>query len=488
MKNFYLLILTIATIQLGFSQQPTYNVTAGNGNGLRFWSSDSYKIHMGNTADYKYGPVTDYSIKMNMNGSVGRGWVWGIHGVTPVAALSNEGDFQIARNFRALGNITMDGNNVSLPLNATNNDPNNYVNNYDFRIRKSNNSFYIGLSNEFNVRKVYLQSGHVASEWASGTGTISLNPFGGNVGIGTTDPKVKLHVNGSIRGNAAGEALRVQTPTGYLDLGAQNSSWAHIYTDRPKIIFNKDVHTATNAFSSYNDDLVLKTKGTERLRVDDETGNVGIGNQAPIAKLHITGDLFMNQGEGFRLFGDSSYFGQWKDGIVFEMQDANASNGSTDGGFVFRGFTPTDNISTDWMVIKSGGLVGIGTTSPDAKLTVKGNIHAEEVKIDLSVPAPDYVFTKDYDLLTIEEVQQHIAAKGHLPNVPSAKEMEAEGVELGVMNMKLLEKIEELTLYTIAQEEKLKNQEQINQELQQKNEALEERLERIESIITQNKQ
>ncbi|MFS4454732.1 hypothetical protein [Maribacter sp. 2304DJ31-5] len=110
--------------------------------------------------------------------------------------------------------------------------------------------------------------------------------------------------------------------------------------------------------------------------------------------------------------------------------------------------------------------VGIGTTSPDAKLAVKGNIHAEEVKVDLSVPGPDYVFKEGYDLKSLGEVQNYIKENGHLPNIPSAKEMEKNGVQLGVMNMKLLEKIEELILYTIQQERRLKIQEQRLYELE----------------------
>ncbi|WP_271768875.1 tail fiber protein [Aquimarina algiphila] len=128
------------------------------------------------------------------------------------------------------------------------------------------------------------------------------------------------------------------------------------------------------------------------------------------------------------------------------------------------------------LTIAKSGNVGIGTKTPDSKLTVKGKIHAEEVKVDLSVLAPDYVFTKDYELLTIEEVQQHIKENGHLPNVPSAAEMETNGVELGVMNMKLLEKIEELTLYTIDQKQELKKQ-------QEKLKSLEEKL----TLLLENK-
>lgn len=104
------------------------------------------------------------------------------------------------------------------------------------------------------------------------------------------------------------------------------------------------------------------------------------------------------------------------------------------------------------------GNVGIGTTTPDSKLTVKGNIHAEEVKVDLSVPGPDYVFKENYDLRSLEEVQNYIKEHGHLPNIPSAKEMETNGIQLGKMNMRLLEKIEELTLYVIQLKKENQNQ------------------------------
>lgn len=113
------------------------------------------------------------------------------------------------------------------------------------------------------------------------------------------------------------------------------------------------------------------------------------------------------------------------------------------------------------------GNVGIGTESPDATLTVKGNIHTQEVKVDLQgAVAPDYVFYEDYGLRTLEEVQQHINEFGHLPNIPSAKEMETNGVKLKEMNLKLLEKIEELTLYMLQQDKKQKQLEQRIEQLE----------------------
>ena len=109
------------------------------------------------------------------------------------------------------------------------------------------------------------------------------------------------------------------------------------------------------------------------------------------------------------------------------------------------------------------GNVGIGTTSPDSKLSVVGQIHSQEVKVDLNgAVAPDYVFEKDYDLISIAEVEQFINTEGHLPKVPSAKELERDGLNLKEMNLKLLEKIEELTLYIIEQNKELK---QVNQRL-----------------------
>lgn len=95
------------------------------------------------------------------------------------------------------------------------------------------------------------------------------------------------------------------------------------------------------------------------------------------------------------------------------------------------------------------GNVGIGTTpQSNYKLAIDGHLRAKEIKVE-TANWPDYVFTKGYNLPTIEEVQKHIDQDGHLINLPSAKEIEANGLELGEMNRLLLEKIEELTLYII---------------------------------------
>ncbi len=87
--------------------------------------------------------------------------------------------------------------------------------------------------------------------------------------------------------------------------------------------------------------------------------------------------------------------------------------------------------------------------------------------------APDYVFYDDYKLRSLLELQKYIEENGHLPNIPSAKQMEKEGVLLKEMNLKLLEKIEELTLYLLGQDKTIK-QEQLKSRL------LEQRLQKLE--------
>ncbi|WP_147415955.1 tail fiber protein [Ulvibacterium marinum] len=191
-------------------------------------------------------------------------------------------------------------------------------------------------------------------------------------------------------------------------------------------------------------------------------GDTGIGTDTPLGKLHVStgtaGDAVL------RLEADTDNNDEF-DNPIFQMrQDGNqvgVNMGFSNENFGHNVF----GIATRWTNIENWnaftintetGKVGIGTTIPDDKLTVKGRIHAEEVKVDLSVPGPDYVFKEGYDLKSLEEVQKHIQEHGHLPNIPSAEEMEEKGIELGIMNMKLLEKIEELTLYILEQENRLK--------------------------------
>lgn len=103
------------------------------------------------------------------------------------------------------------------------------------------------------------------------------------------------------------------------------------------------------------------------------------------------------------------------------------------------------------------GHVGIGVAPRQGEmLAVAGNIIAERVKVELQNQWPDYVFKDGYQLPTLEAVQQYIEENGHLIDMPSAAEIEADGIDLGEMNRLLMEKVEELTLYLLQQDQELK--------------------------------
>ncbi|MDG3581260.1 hypothetical protein [Galbibacter pacificus] len=106
------------------------------------------------------------------------------------------------------------------------------------------------------------------------------------------------------------------------------------------------------------------------------------------------------------------------------------------------------------------GNIGIGTADPGSwKLAVNGKIRAKEIKVETGWS--DFVFEENYNLPTLEEVEKHIQEKGHLKDIPSAKEVAKEGIYLGEMDAKLLQKIEELTLYAIDQEKRMDNYENV---------------------------
>jgi hypothetical protein len=92
--------------------------------------------------------------------------------------------------------------------------------------------------------------------------------------------------------------------------------------------------------------------------------------------------------------------------------------------------------------------VGIGTEDPKNLLDVKGTIHAQEVKVDMNNWS-DFVFHPSYQLKPLIEVEKFIKTNGHLEDIPSATEVEQNGVNVGEMQAKLLQKVEELTLYVI---------------------------------------
>ncbi|OXA75861.1 hypothetical protein SAMN05444397_1192 [Flavobacterium aquidurense] len=165
-------------------------------------------------------------------------------------------------------------------------------------------------------------------------------------------------------------------------------------------------------------------------------GNIGIGTTAPTYKLDVIGDIAF-------LYGRAIY----SKGYAFSKVLESTYNGTNDVIYLYTaGAAPTNAIPK--MTLLSNGNVGIGTTNPTSKLTVAGNINSREVKVTVDAGA-DFVFEKDYELPSLDSVDRYIKENKHLPEVASANEMKKDGINLSEMNIKLLQKIEELTLYMI---------------------------------------
>ncbi len=164
------------------------------------------------------------------------------------------------------------------------------------------------------------------------------------------------------------------------------------------------------------------------------------GDFSPMGKLHI--DKVSGSSESLLTLRDLRY----SPNIVYNFVT------ESDGLQIRQDNTINYQFKAGGNFIVNNGSVGIGTSylSQEAKLTVAGRIYAQEVKVSLSAGiGPDFVFEKSYDLMTLDELKKFITTNKHLPGIEPAKEMEEKGIDLGKMDMRLLQKIEELTLYLI---------------------------------------
>jgi hypothetical protein len=205
---------------------------------------------------------------------------------------------------------------------------------------------------------------------------------------------------------------------------------------------------------------------TQALSVN-ENGNVGIGVNSSNAKLEIAGnDLNILEAAGFYNtadYGNANNKSETRINIGKIEQTTRQPMGAIGAFPAFNTDSSNGNLALytrenqsviERMRIKSNGNVGIGTINPQNKLDVNGTIHSKEVKVDMEGWS-DFVFKKEYNLPTLIEVEKHIAEKGHLENIPSEKEVLKNGINLGDMNAKLLQKIEEMTLYMIEQNKQI---------------------------------
>lgn len=281
------------------------------------------------------------------------------------------------------------------------------------------------------------------------SGTIQGTSGNNNVGIGATSPTEKLEVYNSDN-----------TP-GTISLKSSRNDFAYVVVGR---IRAKQASTevsrigmpragGTNiGFLTFWTKADNSTDLTEKARIT-ENGNVGIGttnpsnNQGWDRVLDVAGAdnskiLTTCANSTFKtgIFSHNSWYGGG--GFIGTENDHNLH--------LIVGYAPKVSILTN-------GNVGIGTTNPTSKLSVAGNINSREVKVTVDAGA-DFVFESNYDLPTLAFLDNYITENKHLPEIASAKEMQANGINLSEMNIKLLQKMEEMTLYMIQQDKKINAQ------------------------------
>jgi len=258
--------------------------------------------------------------------------------------------------------------------------------------------------------------------------TLATSFNGGNVGIGTTSPLTTLNVLADKTDENLGQLILAgSSGDKRLSLGINTTG---------NIGFIQAYKSGTPYYP-----LALNPNG----------GNVGIGTTNPVASTQIGAYTSVNSGTVFGVYGTQA------NGILADFANNSTSKGSfigyttTGGVWASRGSGQSLQINTDVTALTVAGTtgnVGIGTTTPSEKLSVNGNIRSQKVIVTQS-GWPDYVFTPSFKLKPLSEVAQFINQHQHLPGVPSAKEVEEKGVDVGATEAILLKKMEEMTLYMI---------------------------------------
>ncbi len=261
----------------------------------------------------------------------------------------------------------------------------------------------------------------------------------GNVGIGTTTPNAPLQFSNAAINRKIVLYDSFNNDHQYYGFGINGST----------LRYQVDVPTSNHIFYAG----ASASTSTELMRIQGN-GNVGIGLSNPNASLAVD--------RGIGTDGTAAFYGtQWVSHFNYSTAENTYIRGGKNAAKVFINDLP------------GLGSVQIGpsTTPVGYKMSVDGKVICTELEV-LVTPWPDYVFKPNYRLKPLNEVEKFISENGHLPNIPKAEEIENKALAVGNMSKLQMEKIEELTLYLIEINKRLKKVENENEVLKSELKAI----------------
>jgi len=212
------------------------------------------------------------------------------------------------------------------------------------------------------------------------------------------------------------------------------------------------------------------TIASDALVISGINGNIGVNTSNPSAKLEVSGagvtPLKITGSNGYMLI-DNVSSGQ----NYYQANDFHQFQGQSGNPI---------------LTMLGTGKVGIGTTTPDQMLSVKGTIHSQAVQVDMNGWS-DFVFKPSYNLASLSTIKNYLAQNHHLPDMPSEKEVTQNGINVGDMLKLQTQKIEELTLYLIEKDQQLTDQKKEIEQFKQKQAARIAALEKALSKLTKDK-
>jgi hypothetical protein len=291
-----------------------------------------------------------------------------------------------------------------------------------------------------------------ATIWQQNATSVFVNNSNLNLGWGTPSPTSIFEISHNTNSGTANGISITNSNSGNKN---SEIKFNHFINNQNNLLWaiGTDLsHNGQDNFFIYDQDVDGLGNGATRFLIDAD-GKIGIGTESPSEKLHVDGSILIN-GEDRGLIVDEGSnrrvgFMKYatKEGGIWRVPNQKFEIGRVTNTLqIPSGFT------TD-LVIDGDGKVGIGVvpnSSPIYRLYVEGGIVTRDILVTV-LPFPDFVFEKEYDLMSIYELEKFINSNKHLPDIPSKNEVEqAQGFEIGEMQVNLLKKVEELTLYIIS--------------------------------------